>query len=968
MRAHLFLTDAEGARVVDLGKDSTAIGSDPAAAVRVASAEEPARHATLGWDAREVTWVLRPVRGAAVLVNGRPLTSVGAALEHQDVIELPGGATAHFHRRPGDPTFGDAPVTELPLDGRARLVFGRADTSLTRAGTTDRVELDPEDTRISKIHAVLEREGDGFMLADESKFGTELNGRAFGRTRLVFGDRFKIREYIFEFTGASVRRVDHSGLGRVSARGVSVVVPVRGQPTAILDDVSLEVRAGEFLGVLGGSGQGKSTLLNALAGVLPPTRGEVFLSGIPASDRRRLRAVGVGLVPQDDIVHRELTVQRAITYGARLRLGLPPAQTRDLVDRVIARLGLTEHRDKKVENLSGGQRKRVSIAIELLARPTVLFLDEPSSGLDPATEADLMSLLQTLRLTGLTVVCTTHMLQRAFLFDRIAFVQGGRLVFLGKADEAREHFLMRGSAGASVMLDNSPLDRIYGLLAQSAQAKPGEPGHKPAAEWEQEFRASRFARALAAPPEESTPPPPASSGGRLGWWHTVRVLCARQWQILRADRRNLLFLLLQAVGIGVLVGWVAEDAALRLFLAVVATLWFGCSNGAQQIVGELPIFRRERVSGLGVGAYVQSKLLLLTLLTFAQALLLLGTVFATAHAFHPEPFDSARFSSQLANRLLPPEALDAPADDADFTVAGDADAPPGATPRPTPAAIAPPSPALVALGTTLARWFYLSDNLLDSGPRKLRGTNDEEITDPATGRTVVDPGIPLRQVLASTLGLKLAALLAASLVGVSLGLAISALVRTPTQAVMWVPLVLIPQILLGGFVIRVPEMSTAVYRLSRAVPSFCVQRLMDVSNIYGQALPLMSNRTERPLFLNPRGEKKSVLWTEDGLEMSRDHEKVAFFNPSWQNLVTIHGLVGQTEEAREEDGAADGAGRTFSSHPRDTTKSRRDVLYDKGVVFRSWRPAQESLAALGAWVLACHGVTLAGLLRRQGQG
>ena len=124
-------------------------------------------------------------------------------------------------------------------------------------------------------------------------------------------------------------------------------------------------------------------MLNALCGVNPASSGEVLISGIPLTSREQVNAAGVGFVPQDDIVHLELTVTEAITYSARLRLNLPPAQITALVDRVIERLSLKEHRGKRISRLSGGQRKRVSVAIELLAKPSVLFLDEPSSGLDP---------------------------------------------------------------------------------------------------------------------------------------------------------------------------------------------------------------------------------------------------------------------------------------------------------------------------------------------------------------------------------------------------------------------------------------------------------------------------------------------------------------------------------------------------------------------------------------------------------
>ncbi|NJM37272.1 MAG: ABC transporter ATP-binding protein [Akkermansiaceae bacterium] len=155
---------------------------------------------------------------------------------------------------------------------------------------------------------------------------------------------------------------------------------------------------------------------------------------------------------------------QAFRYSARLRLPLPRAEREELIQRTIEVLGLKEHKGKRVFQLSGGQRKRVSIGIELLSKPDILFLDEPSSGLDPATEKSLMELLQALSLTNLTVVCTTHVLQNAFLFNRLLFVHGGKLIFGGSAGQAREYFLgsnasqsMASSMGRVVQ---SPLEKF----------------------------------------------------------------------------------------------------------------------------------------------------------------------------------------------------------------------------------------------------------------------------------------------------------------------------------------------------------------------------------------------------------------------------------------------------------------------------------------------------------------------------
>lgn len=1009
MRATLSILDAAGPRVAELPKARASLGSGPTDSIhfRADTGVRPA-HAVLSWEPRRATWTLTRTPAAPdapLAVNGRPLPlgATGAAavvaLNHLDTIELP-GVFLRFSRVLDPPLFRGQPVGELPLDG-ASVVLGRRESSPQSSPTPPvvppggggtpaaelKLDLDAEDGGISKVHAVIARgEGGNYYLDDRSKLGTELNGKSFTRALLVYGDRFRIRDYIFEFTGGAIRRVDQGDLGHVSARHVTVEIHKKDFHRRILDDLSVDIRAGEFVGILGGSGQGKSTLLNALCGINPATSGEVLISGVPLTSREQVNAAGVGFVPQDDIVHRELTVTEAVTFSARLRLRLPPAQIRALVDRAIERLGLAEHRDKRIDRLSGGQRKRVSVAIELLARPSVLFLDEPSSGLDPATESDLMTLLQSLRLTNLTVVCTTHVLQKAYLFDRLVFIHGGRLIFIGTADEARQHFLLRGANEAgggnlgetatTASFDRSPLEKIYSLLADPT---------KSAEEWEREFHASPVYQRLAssgnngAGPVVATPPaptPPVAPAApprraRVGYLATLGLLFARQWKILLADPLNLLFLLAQPLAIGFLVGWVAESAGLRAFLCVVSTLWFGCSNGAQRIVSEVPIFRRERVCGLGLNPYLQSKLLFLSLLTAVQAVVLFFTVFTSAHLFQKSEFDRKDFAAKLEERILGAPIAAAAQDAADeqerqdFDVVGadepKSKPPAAATPKPAVAKPTPPRrPGALTVGTVsaLANYFYLKDNILDSGAKTVTKEDGSPVRG-ADGKPVVIPGPSVWNIVFTTLGLKALGLLAAAVVGVSLGLTISALVQTDTQAVMWVPLILIPQILFGGFVVTVPEMSRSVRAFSHLVPSFSAQRVMDVSNLYGQATPFLTNRTKTPLFLTSDGRKETLEWNENGRHRTQDYDKLSLFNTSWQNLVVWPDHVGEHKHAgtRAEGG--------LKVEYRDTVETRNDVRYTKGQLFRFLAPAQVALGTLFLWTLGCYGVTLLGLRGKQ---
>jgi ABC-type multidrug transport system ATPase subunit len=225
----------------------------------------------------------------------------------------------------------------------------------------------------------------------------------------------------------------------VKARGYGLA---SARTKKILDQVSLAVRPGEFVGVLGPSGAGKSTLLQALNGYQPPDYGCVLLNETPLYQSYAMFRNAIGYVPQDDIVHADLTVNECLNYVARLRL--PPDVTAEhraeLIDSTIETLGLSHVRSNRVSELSGGQRKRVSIGCELITRPSVLFLDEPTSGMDPSTEERLMRHFQNMARHGTTVLITTHILYNLGLLDRVVILARGRLVFFGKPEEALEFF------------------------------------------------------------------------------------------------------------------------------------------------------------------------------------------------------------------------------------------------------------------------------------------------------------------------------------------------------------------------------------------------------------------------------------------------------------------------------------------------------------------------------------------------
>ncbi len=562
-------------------------------------------------------------------------------------------------------------------------------------GRSDDVDLRLDDGSVSRRHAKIENEAGAWVVEDlSSRSGTYLNGHLFRREKIVVGDLLGIGPFHLRFDGQSLIHAEGASGASLTAQDL---ITKRGG-NLLLNSVSLRVEPGQFVGILGPSGAGKSTLLDALCGLRPADSGEVLVDGIRLYDRMDDLREHLGYVPQDDIVPADLPLEDALIFSARLRLprGTPPDQIRLLVQQTATRVGLSERLRTPVGKLSGGQRKRVSVAAELLGRPRLLFLDEPTSGLDPATEHRMMETLRELSAHACTILCTTHVVQNAHLFDRLVVMQAGHLVFFGPPGEAAPHF------GVSELGDlYRRLEEPVDLEQEAHQASK----YSAAIEENQIHTAGKVSATSQEPRGEVRQDRAAS----------LPILIARQAAILMADRKNLALLLGQPILIALLVAWVSQDASLILFFAYVATLWFGCGNAAQEIVREIPMFRRERLIGLGRPAYLASKFLSLSALTIAQSLLMYGVMQACVGGIGGSPI-----------------------------------------------------------------W-------------------------------------------------QISALLMTALAAVAIGLAISAWARTVLQAVMLVPLVLIPQILFAGFMPPAGEFQDGPLAVSHAMPSASAQSVMDVS-------------------------------------------------------------------------------------------------------------------------------------------
>jgi len=511
-------------------------------------------------------------------------------------------------RSPGEPNpvAGDEGVD---LRARPRTRIGRAvDNDLTL-----------DDLRISRHHAEIDALPDGtFELRDlQSSNGTYLNGRRVRKERIEKGDFIGLGGQTLQLLDGRLRIVSARHTAWFGA--VDLVVTAGGK--RILDEVGFALEPSSLLAVVGTSGSGKSTLLNALTGFKPADSGNVVFDGRDVYATYEDIRLRMGLVPQADILHTQLTVKQALSYEAELRFprDVPKARREQRVKEVMTELNLGERADVRIDRLSGGQRKRVSVGCELLTEPALLFLDEPTSGLDPGNEASLMESLRDLARAGRTVVVVTHSTQSLHLCDRLlVLAPGGRLAYYGTPGHAEEYFAEFGVG----------VGTGYAGIFQTLEATRD-------VDWKARFRADEgFTKLVREPlasadlvpvpvrPNIDPPPPPTPVAHQLG------VLIRRYLAVIRADRGFALALALQAPIFGLLISLMyqmdvlqpseALNGSVLIWLVVLGATWLGTSNAIREIVKELPIYRRERAIGLSAGAYVTSKVVVLGAITALQ--------------------------------------------------------------------------------------------------------------------------------------------------------------------------------------------------------------------------------------------------------------------------------------------------------------------------------------------------------------
>lgn len=483
-----------------------------------------------------------------------------------------------------------------------------------RLGRDPDNDLVVDDLSVSRRHAELRSHEDGtYEIVDlGSHNGTFLNGRPVTHASIGPGDIIGIGHSSFCLVGDVLQ--EYVDTGEISLDVQDLTVAVDRGSKILLDDVSFPVGEKCLLAVVGPSGAGKSTLLNALTGQRPADRGTVLYDGRDLyRDYAELRQ-RIGLVPQDDILHAQLTVRAALSYAAELRFPQDTAreERQARVDEVILELGLEQRAGQAVHSLSGGQRKRVSVALELLTKPSLLFLDEPTSGLDPGMDRSVMQMLRGLADDGRTVIVVTHSVLSLDVCDRLlVLAPGGKVAYYGQPDDALAFFGFEQWPEAFEAFErdrdrdwageyrDSPFHRHY---VAEATAQPHQP--------------------RSAPLTVAPPPRPRSWGAQLG------TLVRRYTAALAADRVFLVTMIalpfvMGAMGRALAGGKLTAETALNtLLILCVGGVFTGAANAVRELVKERVIYQRERAFGLSRSAYLMSKILVLGAITVVQAVVL----------------------------------------------------------------------------------------------------------------------------------------------------------------------------------------------------------------------------------------------------------------------------------------------------------------------------------------------------------
>lgn len=491
-------------------------------------------------------------------------------------------------------------------------------------GRSPECDIILKEPSVSWKHAVIRIEPNGWHIEDlNSTNGTFVNERQIQSASLTSNDRIHIGLHSFNLMEDSMTFTKNDGGILIEAEGLIQIVWHNDRPLTLLNNVSVSILPGELTAIIGASGAGKTTLLQALNGYNPAARGKVLLNGINLYSHPDIVRTWIGYVPQTDIIHSDLNVESVLRHAARLRL---PSDTSEneivsIVNQTLIELNINHCRQSVIRKLSGGERKRVNIGVELLNHPSVLFLDEPTTGLDAGLERQITKLLRSVASEGRTIITVTHSIQTLDDYDRLIWMaRGGKLAYSGAPKDALVHFGVKDYA--------SVYDLLTEKFAQHQEIAPFLPDTKKSFFHAENLGKTRFSDVKQHSPMLQT-----------------SALISRYWEIVRSDTRNLIIWLAQAPIVALIIvcmfhsdtfshsqslfehsHFPIQDGPRILFIIAFSMTCFGLCNACREIIKEKSIYDRERHVFLGAWSYLLSKIAILGIVAFCQSLFLLSFV------------------------------------------------------------------------------------------------------------------------------------------------------------------------------------------------------------------------------------------------------------------------------------------------------------------------------------------------------
>ena len=474
------------------------------------------------------------------------------------------------------------------LKTKSKVVIGRADDC----------DIVLNSGSVSRQHAEIQKLSDRtYSIKDlNSTNGTFVNGRKIKSSQsIVVSDKIFIGKLQLSLGGVTK---DLSEELAICVKGIEKEFLNGGNKIKVLNKMDLAIPSKSLLAIMGPSGCGKTTLMNTLNGVSPATNGKVYLFGQELISNYEYLKTQIGYVPQDDTIHRQLTVKQSLYYTAKLRLNnFTELEIDTKIDKILEELGVLHVKNNLISKISGGQRKRVCIALELLSEPLILFLDEPTSPLDPQTIEDFLNILKDLSNRGTTVVMVTHKPEDLDYMDEVIFLaKGGFPAYFGDSKSYKNYF------GVNTAVS------VFSLLSDPF--------------WKEKYKNPR--------PVSEIPETENSQSKSLNkpFFEQYKWLSKRYFKIKTNDKVNSIIMLLQAPIIAILICLIFENITPAVpFITALSAIWFGTNNAAREIVSELSIFKRERMFNMDISPYVLSKISVLAFFSIIQSAIFIGILY-----------------------------------------------------------------------------------------------------------------------------------------------------------------------------------------------------------------------------------------------------------------------------------------------------------------------------------------------------